>query len=466
MAVLALPGVALAEPPRPTPAKLTKTLVGTHAVLHYTDAAGDTDAITPARAQEFLALLDQSAATYKQLGYTIVNDGDGKVDAYVFSDPNNIGASASGDGPGGSQRTAWIRLAPFSPNLSPVHEMFHVVHFSMDGRSPLWLFEATATWAETLFTGSGRTRFVPSGVSFDCGLPEKATCGRDEEGYGRWPFFASLAMDQGPGFLATVFTRLRELGSGSARVVGVLDELLRARGTTMSDAYLRATERLLGNSLAGAPTGDVPVADDDLLPTGNRTGTTTRRTFTLDHLSTHYFQLAGGSFGNSLKCTPAKLELTVTAPADAVTRPVFHASNSTSPPLVIPVEGGTGRITVPWTTCDRTRAFVAVPNASLTADGQAFTFAARLASVQDTRAPRLSGLEVDGRALKGKVDEKADLEVIVRRAGKQVAKLERSAKAGRFRISLPKAATKDGVTLRVTARDAAGNRSRPVAVAA
>jgi hypothetical protein len=475
-ALLVLPAAAAAEPARDTPAKLTKTLTGVHSVLHYTDAAGDPDALTPARAQTLLNALEVSAAKYKELGYTILNDGDGKVDAYVF-DRGHTGGSASQDVPIKDQNTGWINLTANASELAAHHEMFHIVQYGMRG-SLSWMIEPGAVWAETFFSLKGRSRLAASGISLDCySATDKAACGGDARAYGRWPFFTSLAMDQGPGFLDAYAKGRSDADLSASRIVPSLDAALRARGTTLSTTYLRATERLLTNELA--PGGRVTVVPTvGTLRTGVAAGEEHAADLTVNHLAAHFVELRGG-LGEADACKPAQLRVLVTAPAGVPTRPVLDRRDYQADPvpIAVPKDGGTGEVTIPWETCAEAAAIVALPNASLGLDGQPFNLKTQIVSVEeppaptptptprprpepvtDERPPALRALLATGRTLTGRTSEPAQLTIRIRRGGVLLATVRRGVSTGRFRVRLPKVAVKKPqTTVQIVATDAAGN---------
>lgn len=141
-----------------------------------------------------------------------VDDGDGKVDVYLFTAPGIEGA-ANWD-PGPRPTSGWIQMGAGESDIVIAHELLHVLQYAIGVPEPaVYLTEGTAHWAGNRFAGDqGELVSVPLwansnylGTPLDC--PATSPC-HDNAGPATagWAFFEYLAERFGPPIVADAYT--------------------------------------------------------------------------------------------------------------------------------------------------------------------------------------------------------------------------------------------------------------------
>src|SRR4051794_16259590 len=161
LVVLASAAPAAAEPARTwVPATLTEQQSSAHFLVHYTTQADDPDRVAgPAVLGPMLDLAERAYAFYgEQMGLTPLDDGDGKIDIYVFV-PSNAGTAngaTHGDTAQPSTTSAiWIRPTTVANGHTIAHELFHVMQQSIYRYETHWVKESTAEWGLYSVLGQG-----------------------------------------------------------------------------------------------------------------------------------------------------------------------------------------------------------------------------------------------------------------------------------------------------------------------
>lgn len=142
-----------------------------------------------------------------------VDDGDGKVDVYLFTAPGIEGAANFDPGP--RPTTGWIQLGADESDLVIAHELLHVLQYAVPiEQPPVWITEGTAHWAGNRFAGDeGQPVSVPLwansnyiGTPLDC--PATSPCD-DNAGPATivWAFFEYLSERFGPSIVADAYAR-------------------------------------------------------------------------------------------------------------------------------------------------------------------------------------------------------------------------------------------------------------------
>ena len=142
-----------------------------------------------------------------------VDDGDGKVDVYLFPQVGIEGAANPDPGP--RPASGWMQFAADASDLVTAHELLHVLQYAIGvDEPPVYLTEGTAHWAGNRFAGDeGQLVSVPLwananylGTPLDC--PATSPC-HDNAGPATagWAFFEYLAERFGTQIVADSYTR-------------------------------------------------------------------------------------------------------------------------------------------------------------------------------------------------------------------------------------------------------------------
>jgi hypothetical protein len=211
-------------------------------LIHYTTDPASPDATT---ADVAAHLGDVLEAAYAQetgpWGWPLaVDDGDGKVDLYVYTQAG-VEGSAHFD-PGPRPVAGWLQFDAQAEDLVIAHELLHLLQDAVPGTpAAAFLTEGTAHWAGNRFVGDrpGAIGSIPLwansnylGTPLEC--PATSPC-HDNAGpaTATWPFFEFLAERFGPQVVADVYGRGQAddgTSGGDARAVAAE---LGARGTSL-----------------------------------------------------------------------------------------------------------------------------------------------------------------------------------------------------------------------------------------
>lgn len=357
--------------------------------IHYVGGATP-EGITHQQAGDLAVLFENAYATMVTgWGFPAPrNDGDGRIDVWV-QDLSLLGALgfAEQDAPGNTS-TGWISMDVTAIGSQAVvaHELMHLIQYATWKPADSWLLEGTAEWAG--FTASG---FKPFGGSIlaTVGAPDMSldcfslACGPAGDayevgGYSRWTFFQYLTERFGTGIVRDAFLQGALSGSPTQTGIDLLSAALVAKGTTLGNAYIDSSlAQIAGNYQVTGIKGQAPVTYATV-PTGTQSLALPALNVAVNHLATRYVKFVRGG-GNSVLCYPATLNLTVAMPAVG-SRPSFYWKALGTAPVQLSVNGNTASLAVPWDTCTGSQdGYLALPNPSLTADGQAFVVSGSLA---------------------------------------------------------------------------------------
>ena len=372
---------------------LDEVMTSPHFVVHYTASFEDTDDDTttehtfaPQAAGDLLVLAEKAYAGLAALGYPPpADDGDGRVDIFVLDlSPGTFGFAAP-DNPAAAQSSGWIALDPgFANSIHPItHELYHLTQFTIWTGGQNWLQEATAEWSGLRLAGYpayGLSMFDAPGVSLDCDGP---TCGEfayEQGGYNRWIFVEYLSQRFGTGFAEELFERARDLGSTGAPLVPI-EAALAARGTSLSAVFFDfARQQMTGGHTASGLQGR-QAAPAAILYTGTASATLAPQNIVVNHLAARYVAFKPALDGEivSTPCYAATLNVTVTVPAGIGAKPVWYWNGPGGAATELPLEGSTGKLSVPWWTCSTDyRGMLMLPNTSVSTDAQEFVVSASI----------------------------------------------------------------------------------------
>jgi hypothetical protein len=345
---------AQADPARPwVPARLTDSVAGPHFVVHYA-----TDETTTAVATNVLGHAERAyALEVGSWGYPApIDDGDGKVDVYVYAREWTDGDAAgavSEDSYKNAPRAGYITLkTPYADSVSLVaHEFFHVVQLAMWSTAVRgFMLEATADWAAARVSGRARGYWAYPDVSLDCVGRQCGPTLETQGGYIRWPFFAFLDEQFGMGIV-------REIWRQPGTTLDAIDSALRAHGSSLSEQFT-AFQLDAGNTMSALP-------DAMTLGTG-----TTRASFTVAPLAAHNVWLTAPRISD-VACGPAQLQVAALAGPGA--RVFFRQEYGPPQELATGVPAA-----LPWRTCAAKPALVqvVVPGGQAAAVDVSFTVTA------------------------------------------------------------------------------------------
>jgi hypothetical protein len=372
--------VSVAEAARPPVPAPVSELAGPHFVIHYTSTGGTAaDRLTPEGAATALANAEVAYAWYLSRGFPApLDDGDGKTDIYVFAVP--IGPAAGRDNEGPNQTSGYVLLTPGANNNYAVsHELFHVIQFAIFAHSGFFS-ESSAEWAGQAVVAAGGGSPPPNWfpdpkVSLDC---VGSACGDAAGGYRGSIFWEYLSEHYGTGIVHEAFDREALLGSvdHQAHDVQALGEALAAHGTSLSTAMNGYALAAVAGQITRPGVLPHTPAPSQLFYAAQPFDYLSQ-TFSVNHLAMKVIAFEGAADG-AAPCTKATLQLRVDLPSGVPSQPVFV----TYPPSGLPpatgvyplaISGGIASVEVPWATCSSAVGALALPNASTSADGQAFT---------------------------------------------------------------------------------------------
>jgi len=360
-----------------------------HFLVHYGPGVPDSDA------QAAAANLDSAYATEVDgWGFPapIAGGADGEVDVYIEDTGSYLGESYHDDYTAPTT-SGYILLSPSSATSASAaaHELFHLIQYAIYAHGAKFLVEGTAEWAAadvTRSTGWLLTYWASPEQPLDCLAGSACAPTPDQDhSYSRWLFFEHLSEHYGPGIVREILTRAGQLDAGTDAGLDLqaIDDVLAAHGSSLvqefnSFAADNAAADYSFPGLAGSGRAAQPAVADY---TGVASGSLAPDTLTVDHLAARYVSFLSGDprFSNA-GCGAATLHLHVTLPAGSDAQPVIADSDGEHP---LALNGGDAGIDLPWTTCTGSSALLALPNASRTLDGAAFTVNA---SVSPT-APKL-----------------------------------------------------------------------------
>ena len=408
-----LAGPALASP-RPAPA-LPFQLGSAHFLVHYQsdllDISNAPAAITETQAGDIAALAERAYAAQLADGYPVPPSdgalgGDSRIDIYVLNftaTPGLLGVTVPDTGP--PQTSAFILLAGNSPaGLSQhtiAHELFHVFQLGIwlpAALSDYWLLEGSAEWMgfrTDAYAAVSGLSLGPPDMALDCrdpfGTNQCDTLGDyANNGYSRWPFFEYLTERFGHSFVKDVFA---QGAAGATSATAALDNALKAKGTTLGDAFndytaFNAAGAFTVVALQGLAPSIYPVDPASKKPVPTPVGTVTAplpvQRVTVNHLAARYLDFSRGAPGLG-PCYAATLSLTVAIPAGSASKPSFFSKSLGTAAVPFSVSGSTASLSVPWDTCfGGADGYLALPNASLTAEAQDFVVSGSL-SVDTTK---------------------------------------------------------------------------------
>jgi hypothetical protein len=377
-AILAGPAAAVPRPAGSYPESKSST----HFTVHYTGDFSNSERITHQQASDLAAHLEQAyTKLVTEWGYPApLDDGDGHLDVWVQSLGGYLGIVFP-DGAGNTS-TAWMTLDLESITSTPVitHELMHMIQYGQWVPADAWLLEGSAEWA-----GFAANDYVPFGavsLLLTLGAPDMSldcvgdACGNDlyeTGGYSRWTFFEYLSDRFGNAFMKDVLARGAALGNPALTGAQLLDSALVLRGTTLSDVFgdyvvVHVAGKYDVKELIGLP----PAAHSATF-TGVKSAALPVQRIGVNRLAVKYLRYQRG-LGIPGECHLASLALTVAMPAGLSSKPVFYSTSLGISPQPLNVSGGTASLTVPWDTCDGgPDGYLALPNASMTADAQVFT---------------------------------------------------------------------------------------------
>ncbi len=377
-----------------------EVLTTEHFQIHYTGeltfppALPNDDRILDQDAGDLAALAEEAYATLLGWGYPApLDDGDGRVDIWVQDQPDDgmIGF-ASPDGVG-STSTAWISIDPTMVRSRHViaHEVLHAIQMGLWMPADAWLLEGSAEWLGFQLDGYGPfgvslpATYAAPDLSLDC---VGDACGNDLYeigGYSRWTFFQYLSERFGTTFARDVLATGAALADPAQTGAQLLAATLAARGTTLGDVFNDYTAVHAAARYAPAALQGVPPAAHSSLASGAATGALPVQRIPVNHLASRYLRLTRGTGPGP--CWAATLSLTVALPAAVASRPVFYSPSLGSVAIPLTVNGSTASLSVPWDTCfGGSDGYLALPNASLTADARMFTVSGSLVVDRTTPA--------------------------------------------------------------------------------
>jgi len=182
---------------------------GGHFLVHYADP---TTAQSAAHAGDVLEAA--LARETREWGWPApVDDGDAKVDVYLFTQAGIEGAANPDPGP--RPTSGWMQFGDGESDLVMAHELLHVLQYALPVDEPAaYVTEGTAHWAGNRFAGDeGQLVSVPwwantnyLGTPLDC--PATSPC-HDNAGPATagWAFFEYLAERFGPQAVVDAYTR-------------------------------------------------------------------------------------------------------------------------------------------------------------------------------------------------------------------------------------------------------------------
>lgn len=305
-----------------------------------------------------------------------VNDGDGKVDAYIQDTGGHLGESVR-DNPAASTTSGYVVIDPGSTSNAgtAAHELFHILQYAIYAKGAKFLKEGTAEWAGANVTHSTSWLFTYFGSPdqpLDC-VPA-SPCGSNDLSYARWIFYEYLSEQYGPGIVKELFQKASALGAGDdpAADVQAVDQVLAAHGTGLAQAFNGFTAANTGPTYSFTGLAARRPHGAAAMYTGANNTTIAPQTLTIDHLAANYVNFySGDPRVSSAGCGAATLNVSVDLPAGSASVPSISDAFGVHP---LAVSGSTAQISVPWTGCPGSQATLGLPNPGTTGadDGKQF----------------------------------------------------------------------------------------------
>jgi hypothetical protein len=316
-----------------------------------------------------------------------LDDGDGKVDIWVLDLQTTTPGLLAFVAPdfGTNPSTSWMAIDARVVNPEQVqqvvaHELMHVLQVGTWVPADGWLLEGSAEWGGFAVDGY-------RGIEGSIGKPDMSldcdgdSCGDDDYeagGYSRWPFFQYLSERFGNTIVRDVFAKGAALADPAKTGGQLLHATLVDKGTTLPDAFNDYTLANVSGSYADAALKGLAPATYSTTLTGAATAALPVQRISVNHLATRYLKLTRGA-GVSSQCFAATLSLTVAMPAASASKPAFFSAALGAVGQRLSISGNTASLTVPWDTClGSADGYLALPNASSTADSQVFTVSGSL----------------------------------------------------------------------------------------
>lgn len=305
-----------------------------------------------------------------------VDDGDGKVDLYVFDDPTVEGSAHYDAGP--RPVTGWLQMPPDASDMVIAHELLHVLQYAVPGVQPaFFLTEGTAHWAGNRFEAErgGSTTFPPLwansnylGVPLDC--PATSSCHNNTPAIGQWAWFEYLAEHFDPALVVDVFRRGAAEDGTPAGDLRALTAALDARGAGLGSVFSDYATATASARWTIAPLARIFYPRPSATLTAARVGQKLTGAVTLDHLS----QAAVYARPSCSRCTLA-LKLQVTWPSGLTgVKPAWVRHDlKQAKPLAVAGNSATGTVPLDGTPVP---AMLILANPSSALDGQRFAVTA------------------------------------------------------------------------------------------
>jgi hypothetical protein len=381
-------GVSRAAAIDPFPNVGIVTLASEHFMIHYNredhSTVCPTMFITQEQAGDVLGMAERAYALYATWGYATpildTGDGDGYLDisADQFSLPPN-GCIAYGAIDPSIPREVDGTLSRWAALINPVapfggageihldtltgltyhviaHEVFHLFQGKITTTADPWVEEGTAEWAAVKADeAAGGLEFNPD-RTLDCVGAECGDSEFDKNGYPGWMLFEYLTERYGDAKIKEILSAAPM--TGTQALASVLPSPVKLQD--FFNDY--TTARLNGNFSSAALAGVLPQSIATL-PLGGASSSFSVTPIAVNHLAVRYLELAHGDDTDTGPCYVASLKLSVTIPANVVSRPYYYANTKGSVPQALTVSGSTASITVPWDTCSGSpHAYLSLPN--------------------------------------------------------------------------------------------------------
>lgn len=364
-------------------------LSSVHFTVHWDPEPGCDDAANyhQPQAGDTLAAAEASYALWVgKRGFPgPVDDGDGKMDIYVYA-LDDVDAIFGADGIGPGPVPAWVALTgegAIDRHLTAAAAFYGSTR-AVWGASQEWLNLATAEWAGLVVAGfpEDESMHEEPDIALDC---YDTPC--DERifffsGQARWPFFQYLTDRFGDDAVRDVWTRVAERAATVPDGVGALEDVAAVESSTLTSVFNDFAGALAAGTVKAPNLKSVVPKTFASLKSGTLVNSVSSATVPVNHLAVRFVELVPGS-GVGAVCHPATLKLEVSVPSGTGAKPSFYAQEYGGlKPFT--VTGSTATLTTPWDTCTWAaghKALVAVPNPSTSANGAEFTVTATLTAV-------------------------------------------------------------------------------------
>jgi hypothetical protein len=365
-----------------------ETLSTDHFQVHYTG-----ELASPANPDRILQSAAGDLAANAERAYSLFvatwgfpapkNDGDGKVDIWVQEqDAGKPLVGIFGESPTPPE-TVWASIDPTKaqdPHLAAFIVMT-AIEAGLWWPADDWLLSASSEWASFAAAGydevDGST--APSDISLDCNGDSCGDLSYDIAGDSRWPFFQYLSERFGNDIVKQTFAKGAALNDFTKTGRDLLQATLVDQGTTLGNVFNEWTAAHVAGAYAVEGLKGKRPATHATIALGLFTATYPAQKINVNHLAARYVKLTRNT-SNTGQCYAATVNVTVALPPGSTARPSISSTSLGSTALPLTVDGATASAAVPWDTCAAGGdAYLALPNPSLTADGQTFTVAASLA---------------------------------------------------------------------------------------